>query len=136
MFTVQENLEFAARYRKLSKKELDEEIEYYLEVLSLKDKKEVYPYNLSGGQKRRLMIAMALIRDTQIIIADEPTNDLDLVMEKKVLQLFKEKVNVGKTIILSTHNFRVSESVNLRYQIKDSKLFVIGGGDSMGVVKN
>lgn len=126
-FTVEENLMFAARNRRLSKEKIKEEVEYYLEILYLQDKKTTYPYNLSGGQKRRLMIAIAMIRDTQILIADEPTNDLDVFMEEQVLDLFDDKIKEGKTIILSTHNQRVSQRVNLRYQIEASRLSVLGG---------
>lgn len=126
-FTVEENLMFAARNRRLYKEKIKEEVEYYLEILYLQDKKTTYPYNLSGGQKRRLMIAIAMIRDTQILIADEPTNDLDVFMEEQVLDLFDDKIKEGKTIILSTHNQRVSQRVNLRYQIEASRLSVLGG---------
>ena len=126
-FTVEENLMFAARNRRLSKEKIKEEVEYYLEILYLQDKKTTYQYNLSGGQKRRLMIAIAMIRDTQILIADEPTNDLDVFMEEQVLDLFDDKIKEGKTIILSTHNQRVSQRVNLRYQIEASRLSVLGG---------
>ena len=73
------------------------------------------------------MIAIAMIRDTQILIADEPTNDLDVFMEEQVLDLFDDKIKEGKTIILSTHNQRVSQRVNLRYQIEASRLSVLGG---------
>lgn len=126
-FTVEENLLFAARNRRLSKEKIKEEVEYYLERLYLQEKKMTYPYNLSGGQKRRLMIAIAMLRDTQILIADEPTNDLDVFMEEQVLNLFDDKIKEGKTIILSTHNQRVSQRVNLRYQIEASRLSVLGG---------
>lgn len=132
-FTIEENLMFAARNRKLCKEKIKEEMEYYLEILHLQDKRRVYPYNLSGGQKRRLMIAIAMIRDTQILIADEPTNDLDLFMEEKVLNLFDDKVKEGKTIILSTHNPRVSQRVNLRYQIEASRLSILGGDIHLGI---
>jgi|SRR5699024_6780859 len=127
LFTVKENLMFAGRYRNISQEELKHEVKYYLEKLDLQNKEDAYPYNLSGGQKRRLMIALALIKDAQIIIADEPTNDLDLSMEETILDLFEQKISEGKTIILSTHNLRVSQRVHLRYQIKNSKLSVIGG---------
>lgn len=132
VFTVQENLEFIGRHRNVNAKILKDEIDYYLEQLCLQDKRNEYPCKLSGGQKRRLMIALALIKDTSIIIADEPTNDLDILMEDVVLKLFDEKVKENKTIILSTHNHRVSQKVHLRYQLLDSKLIHIGGG-SMGV---
>lgn len=132
VFTVQENLEFIAKSRKSNIKSVKEEIDYYLEQLCLQDKRNEYPCNLSGGQKRRLMIGLALVKDTQIIIADEPTNDLDLLMEDVVLRLFDEKIKERKTIILSTHNHRVSQKVHLRYQLLDSQLIHLGGG-TMGV---
>lgn len=122
VFTVQENLKFIARNRKVNSKSINSEIDYYLEQLGLQEKKDEYPCKLSGGQKRRLMIALALIKDSALIIADEPTNDLDHIMEDMTMRLFDEKIKEGKTIILSTHNPKISQRVNFRYQIVNSEL--------------
>lgn len=75
-----------------------------LAQLGIEDLADEYPINLSGGEQRRVAIARAVMNHPKIIIADEPTNDLDDVSKAKVLELFKQKNQAGATVIMVTHH--------------------------------
>ncbi|MDW7774116.1 MAG: ABC transporter ATP-binding protein [Desulfobulbaceae bacterium] len=81
-----------------------------LELVGLKDKANSFPSQLSGGQQRRIAIARAFINEPDIILADEPTGDLDEVTEKEILQIFKEYNSRGTTFVVVTHNVHLVES--------------------------
>ena len=84
--------------------------EEYLEIVGLKDKIEAYPSQLSGGQQRRVAIARAFMNDPEIILADEPTGDLDEETEAEIMSLFR-KLNEEKkiTFIFITHNLELAK---------------------------
>lgn len=75
-----------------------------LEQVGLADKQAIFPGRLSGGQQRRIAIARAFINDPEIILADEPTGDLDEETEAEILSLFHEKNKAGTTFVVVTHN--------------------------------
>ncbi len=84
--------------------------EEYLEIVGLKDKIEAYPSQLSGGQQRRVAIARAFMNDPEIILADEPTGDLDEETEAEIMSLFR-KLNEEKkiTFVFITHNLELAK---------------------------
>lgn len=118
--TIAENIEFAAKVagKDISKKEVEE----LLDNIGIKDKKNSLPHTLSGGQRRRAMLAINHARDPEIIIADEPTNDLDKFWKEKTLEFFKQWRDMGKTIILASHDPEVEALGEIKYQIVDSEL--------------
>lgn len=118
--TIAENIEFAAKVagKDISKKEVEE----LLDNIGIKDKKNSLPHTLSGGQRRRAMLAINNARNPEIIIADEPTNDLDKYWKEKTLDFFKEWRDMGKTIILASHDPEVEALGEIKYQIFDNEL--------------
>lgn len=118
--TIAENIEFAAKVagKDISKKEIEE----LLDNIGIKDKKNSLPHTLSGGQRRRAMLAINYARNPEIIIADEPTNDLDKYWKEKTLDFFKEWRDMGKTIILASHDPEVEALGEIKYKIIDSEL--------------
>ena len=108
-FTVRETLEIHSGYFGI--KNNTDKINELLEALSLADKAEIGPRQLSGGMKRRLLIAKALVHDPEIIVLDEPTAGVDVELRNSlwdyVIQLNKE----GKTIILTTHYLEEAEAL-------------------------
>ncbi|MBS7576715.1 MULTISPECIES: ABC transporter ATP-binding protein [unclassified Enterococcus] len=86
-----------------------------LAQLGIEDLADEYPINLSGGEQRRVAIARAVMNHPKIIIADEPTNDLDDVSKAKVLELFKQKNQAGATVIMVTHHQENLAYVNQVY---------------------
>lgn len=97
-----------------------------LEKFNLKDRINHYPSQLSGGEQQRVAIARALINDPEIIIADEPTGNLDEKSEKEVFSILKEISKEGKTVIVVSHNPSVKEYCDVLYELNDGKL-VRGG---------
>ncbi len=97
--------------------------EEYLELVGIKEKKNVYPAQLSGGQQRRVAIARALMNDPVIILADEPTGDLDEETEAEVIELFK-KINKEKsvTIVLITHNLELAKQADTQFRMTQGVL--------------
>jgi putative ABC transport system ATP-binding protein/lipoprotein-releasing system ATP-binding protein len=89
-----------------------------LEMVGIGDKKNAYPAQLSGGQQRRVAIARALLNSPDIILADEPTGDLDEETEAEIMHLF-EKINQqqGVTIILITHNLELAGKAQKRFRM-------------------
>jgi putative ABC transport system ATP-binding protein len=88
-------------------------VETALDVVSLTDRKEHYPSQLSGGQQQRVAIARAIVTDPAILVADEPTGDLDRVSAQEVLDLMGTLVaEFGTTIVMVTHDPRAAEKAH------------------------
>ena len=102
--TVEQNLEMIGRMRGLSTSELQKEIDYLLADLEIVEYRDKQGKNLSGGLKRLTSFAMALIGSADIMLLDEPTNDVDPVRREKQWQLLQKLAYKGHTIIIVTHN--------------------------------
>ncbi|MBL0954568.1 MAG: ABC transporter ATP-binding protein [Leptospira sp.] len=92
-------------------REAKDKVKYYLDKLSLYDKRKSAAGTLSGGMKRRLMIARALIHDPKLLILDEPTAGVDIEIRRSMWDFLKELNKEGKTIILTTHYLEEAESL-------------------------
>ncbi|MCI8575768.1 MAG: ATP-binding cassette domain-containing protein [Bacilli bacterium] len=103
--TLYQEIYYMAKLRlnKLSKNEINKKIAQVLQSLELEGKKETYIKNLSGGEKRRLSIALELLCTPKVLILDEPTSGLDLNIEKKLMILLKQISQSGTTVIISAH---------------------------------
>src|SRR4030042_216176 len=110
VLTAFENVELPLLLVDLSKKERREHVEMVLQLVNLEDRMDHYPGQLSGGQQQRVAIARAVVTDPAILVADEPTGDLDRVSAEEVLDLM-ERLNaeLKKTIIMVTHDPRAAK---------------------------
>ncbi|MDD5823238.1 MAG: ABC transporter ATP-binding protein [Firmicutes bacterium] len=117
--TLRENLEFV---QGLYSKKDSEEIGRVLEALGLSDRADFLPHQLSGGQRRRAMIARALIHQPKLILADEPTNDLDDKWSQQTIDLLKEACKNGAAVIMVTHNSIWAKQAIRRYSLDAGKL--------------
>lgn len=114
VLTAFENVELPLLLTKLSRKERREHVETALAVVNLTDRKDHYPAQLSGGQQQRVAIARAIVTDPTLIVADEPTGDLDRVSAADVLDLLARlNREYGKTIIMVTHDPRAAERASV-----------------------
>jgi cell division transport system ATP-binding protein len=91
----------------IDKTKINDRINYLLEKVGLANKLKNYPYELSGGEQQRLVIARALVNEPKLIIADEPTGNLDPEIAENILKLLIDINNSGTTIIMSTHNYNL-----------------------------
>ena len=101
--TVRQNLEFAMRVIGASSREMRKRIPYVLELVDLKDKLDAHPDELSGGEQQRVAIARALINNPQMIIADEPTGNLDPQRSLEIMTLLERINSMGTTMLVVTH---------------------------------
>ena len=107
---VYKNLEFVLRSTGWkSAKDIDERIEQVLEAVGMESKKQRCPHELSGGEQQRIAIARALLNSPKIIIADEPTGNLDPDTAEKIVGLLYEISHTGTAVVLSTHNHGLIE---------------------------
>ena len=114
VLTAFENVELPLLLVDLSKKERREHVEMALRLVNLEDRMDHYPGQLSGGQQQRVAIARAVVTDPAILVADEPTGDLDRVSAEDILRLMERLVhNLGKTIIMVTHDPRAAKEAHL-----------------------
>jgi putative ABC transport system ATP-binding protein len=116
VLTAFENVELPLLLSKLSKKERREHVEFALNLVGLSDRIHHYPKQLSGGQEQRVAIARSIVSDPTLLVADEPTGDLDKVSAGEILNLL-ERLNdeFKKTIIMVTHDPRAADKA---HQIK------------------
>lgn len=100
-----------------------------LAEVGLAEKANAYPSQLSGGQQRRIAIARAFITNPEIILADEPTGDLDEATELEILQFFRKRNSAGTTFIVVTHNRDLAESQNNPrvFEMRNGVLAASGG---------
>jgi putative ABC transport system ATP-binding protein len=118
-----ENVELPLLLTGLGKRDRRERVELALEMVSLTDRAAHYPSELSGGQQQRVAIARAIITDPLLIVADEPTGDLDRVSAGDILGLL-ERLNseMGKTVVMVTHDQRAAERAHLVKQLEKGEL--------------
>lgn len=105
VLTAFENVELPLLLTNLSRRERKHHVEACLDMVKLADRMDHYPNELSGGQQQRVAIARALVTDPTLIVADEPTGDLDRATGEEVLKLMDElHRDLGKTIVMVTHD--------------------------------
>lgn len=112
--TVFENVAFAMEVSGRSDLDIKEDVPQVLEIVGLSDKVNNYTTELSGGEKQRVSIARALVHRPDIIVADEPTGNLDLVNTWDIIQLLTKINQYGTTIVLATHDREIVNLVNRR----------------------
>ena len=112
--TAYENIAFAMESAGKTDEEIAEDVPHVLELVDLSDKRNHFPRELSGGEKQRLSIARAIINNPDVVIADEPTGNLDPVNTYEVIQLLQKINDLGTTVILTTHNKGVIDSIKKR----------------------
>jgi len=113
VLTAYENVELPLLLTNLSKKERKEHVEFALRLVGLEDRMQNKPGQLSGGQQQRVAIARAIVTDPNILVADEPTGDLDKVSATEIMALL-ERLNreFKKTIVMVTHDPRAAEKAH------------------------
>ncbi|HEX6488427.1 MAG TPA: cell division ATP-binding protein FtsE [Candidatus Dormibacteraeota bacterium] len=112
--TVHENVAFALRVHGESRQVIRERVAEALETVGLKHKHEKYPTELSGGEQQRVAIARALVHSPKLIIADEPTGNLDPATAWEIMQLFLQINARGATVVMATHNRDVVDLMRRR----------------------
>ena len=125
--TVYENVAFAMRVIGAREREIRERVPYVLDLVGLSDKEKRHPSELSGGEQQRLAIARALVNNPSMIIADEPTGNLDPQMSFEIMSLLEEINNLGTTMLVVTHAQNLVESFNKRVISIDEGLIVNDG---------
>jgi putative ABC transport system ATP-binding protein len=123
VLSAYENVELPLLLRPMSKNERQERVKKVLEQVGLTDRQNHRPKELSGGQEQRVAIARALVGDPPLIVADEPTGDLDRESADGILKLLKSLSEVhGKTIVMVTHDPRAAESANSVLELEKGRL--------------
>lgn len=112
--TTYENVAFAMEVAGKSKKEIQEDVPQVLQLVGLEDKAKLFPRQLSGGEQQRVAIARALVHQPDVIIADEPTGNLDPLNTWDVIRLLLKINELGTTILLATHDREIINTVNKR----------------------
>jgi putative ABC transport system ATP-binding protein len=117
-----ENVDVPLRYRRMSKGERKQRIEHALETVGLGSRMKHVPAQLSGGQQQRVAIARALAGDPKILLADEPTGNLDSTMAHQVLELLEEIHANGTTIVMVTHDQELAQRAERNIQLLDGRV--------------
>ena len=117
-----ENVDVPLRYRRLSKGDRKQRIEHALETVGLASRMKHVPAQLSGGQQQRVAIARALAGNPKILLADEPTGNLDSTMAHQVLDLLEEIHADGTTIIMVTHDQDLARRAERNIQLLDGRV--------------
>ena len=127
--TVGQNLEFAMRVIGASRREMRRRIPYVLDLVGLKDKLDAHPNELSGGEQQRVAIARALINNPQMIIADEPTGNLDPQRSLEIMTLLERINSMGTTMLIVTHEKELVNRFSKRVvAIENGKMISDGQG--------
>ncbi|MDD5152726.1 MAG: cell division ATP-binding protein FtsE [Candidatus Pacebacteria bacterium] len=112
--TVYENVAFAMEVAGKTEEEISADVPHVLELVDLTNKMWNFPRQLSGGELQRVAIARAIVNHPDLILADEPTGNLDPVNTYEIIQILKKINDLGTTVILTTHNKGVVEALGKR----------------------
>ena len=121
-YSVEKNVMLPLLYTKISKKQRIEKVNRMLELVHLSEKKYALARNLSGGQRQRVAIARAIVNDANIIFCDEPTGALDKKTSGSIMQMFQKLNQMGKTIVIVTHDPEVAKQCKRTIFIEDGKI--------------
>ena len=121
--TAKENVMLPMLFQDIDREERKEKAEELLKMVDLGDRMEHYPNQLSGGQQQRVAIARSLANDPEVILADEPTGNLDSKTEIKIMEFLTKLNKEGKTIIIVTHAPEIAEKyANTIYWLRDGRV--------------
>lgn len=112
--TAYENIAFAMEAAGKTDEEIESDVPHVLDLVDLGSKVLHFPHQMSGGERQRLAIARAIINQPELIIADEPTGNLDPINTYEVVQILKKINDMGTTVLLTTHNKGVVDSIGKR----------------------
>lgn len=120
--TAYENVEMPLLYHKISKAERRERVTKTLEQVGLADRMNHKPSQLSGGQQQRVAIARVLAAQPSIILADEPTGNLDSTSGMEIMSIIKDLWRQGNTIVLITHDMNIANQAQRKVYVRDGRL--------------
>lgn len=112
--TVRENVALALEVLGKGEEEIAKEVEKVLDLVGLEERADFFPAQLAGGELQRVCLARAVVGKPKIVLADEPTGNLDLATGWQITKLLKEINKLGKTVIMATHNFEIVNSLKVR----------------------
>ena len=120
--TALENVELPLVYSSIPKEERHKRANELLEMVGLKERTHHRPNELSGGQRQRVAIARALVNNPSIILADEPTGNLDSKSEEEIIEILQKLNKMGKTIVIVTHEPSIGEIAKRKIVFKDGEI--------------
>ena len=128
---VKKNLQFVLHATGWKKADIPQRIEEVLEQVGMTDKQDAMPHELSGGEQQRIAIARAILNHPQLIVADEPTANLDAETADGIMKLLRNISQQGTAVIMSTHNIALMEQYPGKvYRCQDGRLELMGNGEN------
>lgn len=112
--TVYQNVEYAMKVVEAEDEEIAKRVPEVLKVVGLDKKINNYPYELSGGEQQKVAVARAIINNPEILLADEPTGNLDPITAKEIVELLVDINNSGTTVIMATHDINIVNNFKKR----------------------
>ena len=112
--TVYENIAFAMHVTNVKRREISDRVEYMLELVHLEDKAKAYPDTLSGGEQQRVAVARALAHGPKLVIADEPTGNIDPELSLEMMELLERVSETGITVVVVTHEHELVRQFHQR----------------------
>lgn len=124
--TIEENLSFVLHSVTAPKKEIKRKIFNALSLVGLSHRRNSYPYQLSGGEQQRIVIARAIINDPILILADEPTGNLDPDTSAQIMEILKDINARGTAVLIATHNYEIVKNNPARtLKLQEEKLYTV-----------
>ncbi|MEM3726637.1 MAG: ABC transporter ATP-binding protein [Candidatus Bathyarchaeia archaeon] len=120
--TVAENIAFPMEWARKSEEQITKRVKGLLELVGLQHRANHFPSQLSGGEQQRVAFARALANDPPLLLADEPTGNLDTKTSQKIVEILVKLKDAGKTIIVATHDLQILELADKRLLLEDGRL--------------
>jgi putative ABC transport system ATP-binding protein len=120
--TVAENVAFPMEWTRKSEEHIRKRVEELLELVGLQHRANHFPSQLSGGEQQRVAFARALANDPPLLLADEPTGNLDTKTSQKIVEILTKLKDAGKTIIVATHDSQILQLADQKLYLSDGRL--------------
>jgi len=120
--TVAENIAFPMEWKRTAPEEIQKKVLQLVQTFGLSHRADHFPAQLSGGEQQRVAFARALANDPPLLLADEPTGNLDMKNGQRIIQILQDLKTEGKTVIVSTHDKEIMPLADLKFCLEDGKL--------------